>query len=61
MRQFDLKTLKHQLISKIETEMWRATGLRFSPLQIQELNEQSLSQLNKTLEAMKEKYALNQQ
>jgi hypothetical protein len=57
MRQFDLQTLKHQLISKIETEVWRATSLKFTDSQTEELSHQSLHQLNELLKAMKEKYA----
>ena len=53
MRHTDLQILKQQLISKIETELWRDTGLRFTELQNEELSEFSLHDLTLLLEECK--------
>lgn len=53
MRHTDLQILKQQLISKIETELWRDTGLRFTEPQNEELSEFSLQDLTLLLEECK--------
>lgn len=53
MRHTDLQILKQQLISKIETELWRDTGLHFTEFQSDELSEFSLHDLTLLLEECK--------
>jgi len=53
MRHTDLDILKCQLISKIETELWRDTGLRITINQFEELRTYPLTDLTKLVDECK--------